>query len=87
MRDVYLAQDAKLDRNVALEVLPLELADSEERRARFQREAKAIAALNHPNVVTVHSVEDVEGVHFITMELVEAKTLADLLPNKGLPLD
>ena len=51
--EVYLAEDTKLDRKVALKVLPPELAESEERRARFTREAKAIAALNHPNIVTV----------------------------------
>jgi len=55
MGDVYLAEDTKLDRKVALKVLPPELAESEERRARFTREAKAIAALNHPNIVTVYS--------------------------------
>jgi len=54
-----------------------------ERLERFQREARAIAALNHPNIVTVHSVEEAEGIHFITMELVEGKTLAELLPRRG----
>ena len=61
MGDVYLAEDSKLDRKVALKVLPPELAASDERRARFTREAKAIAALNHPNIVTVHSVEETES--------------------------
>jgi serine/threonine protein kinase len=78
MGDVYLAEDTKLDRKVALKVLPPELADSEERRARFQREAKAIAALNHPNIVHVYSVEEADGIHFITMELVKGKTLTEL---------
>ena len=86
MGDVYLAEDTKLDRNIALKVLPAELAESDERRARFEREAKAIAALNHPNIITVHSVEEADGVHFITMELVKGKTLAELLPRKGFPL-
>jgi len=54
MGEVYVAEDAKLDRKIALKVLPPEMAQSEERRARFKREAKAIAALNHPNIVTVH---------------------------------
>ena len=75
MGDVYVAEDAELSRKVALKVLPAEMAESEERRARFRREAKAIAALNHPNIVHVYSVEEVEGVHFITMELVSGKTL------------
>ena len=56
MGDVYLARDTKLDRDVALKVLPPELAESEERRARFKREAKALAALNHPNIIIIHSV-------------------------------
>ena len=84
MGDVYLAEDTKLDRNIALKVLPAELAESNE---RFEREAKAIAALNHPNIITVHSVEQADGVHFITMELVKGKTLAELLPKKGFPLE
>jgi len=87
MGEVYLAEDTTLNRRVALKVLPPELAESEERRARFTREAKALAALNHPNIVTVHSVEEDGGVHFITMELVKGKTLADLLPRQGFSLD
>ena len=86
MGDVYLAKDSQLDREVALKVLPPDLAESEERRSRFQREAKAVAALNHPHIVTVHSVEEVEGVHFITMELVRGKTLSEIIPRKGLSL-
>ena len=84
MGEVYLAKDTKLDRRVALKVLPPELADSEERRARFQREAKAIAALNHPNIVHVYSVEEADGVHFITMELVEGKTLRKQMGGEAL---
>ena len=84
MGDVYLAEDTTLDRQVALKVLPPELAQDTERRARFTREAKAVAALNHPNIVTVHSVEEEGGVHFITMELVKGKTLAEILPRQGL---
>jgi serine/threonine protein kinase len=86
MGDVYRARDAQLDRDVALKVLPPDLAGSEERRSRFQREAKAVAALNHPHIVTVHSVEEAEGVHFMTMELVRGKTLSEVIPRKGLPL-
>jgi len=87
MGDVYLAEDTTLDRKIALKVLPPELADSAERRARFTREAKAVAALNHPNIVTVYSVEEAGGVHFITMELVKGKTLLEIVPKIGLPLD
>ena len=87
MGDVYLAEDTKLDRKIALKVLPPDLAESEERRARFQREAKAIAALDHPNIVHVYSVEEAAGVHFITMQLVHGETLTELLPRNGFPLN
>jgi serine/threonine protein kinase/tricorn protease-like protein len=87
MGDVYLAEDTTLDRRVALKFLPPELADSPDRRDRFAREAKALAALNHPNIVTVHSVEEHDGGHFITMEFVKGKTLAKLRPTDGFALD
>ena len=87
MGDVYLAEDTKLSRKVALKVLPPELAESEKRRARFKREAKALAALDHPNIVQVFSVEEAAGVHFITMQLVHGKTLTELLPKNGFPLN
>ncbi len=87
MGEVYAAEDTKLQRRVALKLLPPEMADDPERLQRFQREARAIAALSHPNVVTSHSVEEADGVHFLTMELVEGKTLGELIPRDGLPLD
>ena len=86
MGEVYLAEDTKLDRKVALKVLPADLAESAERRARFEREAKAVAALNHPNIVHVYSVEEEEGVSFLTMELVRGKTVAEILPQHGFTL-
>ena len=86
MGQVYAAEDTRLARQVALKILPPELADDPERRARFTREAKAVAALNHPNIVTVYAVEDADGLHFITMELVRGRTLADLLPRTGFAL-
>ena len=86
MGDVYLAEDTKLDRKVALKVLPPELAESEERRARFTREAKALAALDHPNIVQVFSVEEADGIHFITRPLVRGKTLTELLSKNGFSL-
>ncbi len=82
MGEVYVAEDTKLHRNVALKILPPEMA-SDERRHRFEREAQAVAALNHPNIVTVFSVEEAEGIHFITMELVKGKTLTELIPKKS----
>jgi serine/threonine protein kinase/Tol biopolymer transport system component len=86
MGEVYVAEDTKLQRRVALKILPKEMAADPERRARFEREARAVAALSHPNIVTVFSVEEAEGVHFITMELVEGQTLAQLLPRNGFSL-
>jgi serine/threonine-protein kinase len=78
MGEVYLAEDSKLGRKVALKVLPPELAASPERLSRFESEAKAVAALNHPSIVTVHSVEEADGVRFITMELIQGKTLGSV---------
>jgi Tol biopolymer transport system component len=86
MGEVYVAEDAKLHRRVALKVLPEAMAADPERRARFEREALAVAALNHPNIVTIHSVEEADGVHFITMELVEGQTLTKMLPRSGFSL-
>ena len=86
MGEVYLAEDAALGRRVALKLLPPEL-NSDERRTRLEREARALAALNHPNIVTIYSVESEAGAPFITMELVEGRTLAELVPRDGLPLD
>ena len=86
MGEVYLAEDTKLDRQVALKILPAELAEDSERRARFEREAKAVASLNHPNIVTIHSVEEAGGIHFLTMEMVHGKSLSELIPEGGLTL-
>ena len=86
MGEVYLAEDRILNRRIALKVLPSEL-HSDKRRARLEREARALAALNHPNIVTIYSVEDELGVPFITMELVEGATLTNVLPPEGLALD
>jgi serine/threonine protein kinase len=87
MGEVYRARDTRLRRDVALKVLPGSAALEPERRERFEREAQAIAALNHPNIVTIHSIEEIEGESIITMELVEGRSLADLLPKGGLSLD
>jgi non-specific serine/threonine protein kinase len=86
MGEVYRATDTKLGRDVALKVLPAEMASSPERLERFQREAKALAALDHPGIVTVHSVEEADGVHFLTMQLVEGQPLDKLIPEGGLPI-
>jgi Tol biopolymer transport system component len=86
MGEVYAAEDTRLHRTVALKVLPRLLAVDPERRLRFEREAQAIAALNHPNIVTIHSVEEVDGTPFLTMEMVEGHPLSELIPRGGMPL-
>ncbi len=77
MGEVYRARDTKLDRDVAIKVLPASLAGDPERIARFQREAKTLAALNHPNIAQSHGLEDADGLKALVMELVEGPTLAD----------
>jgi eukaryotic-like serine/threonine-protein kinase len=85
MGRVYSAEDSKLGRRIALKLLPPEMA-SAERRNRFEREAKAIASLNHPNIVHVYSIEEADGIAFLTMELVSGETLGERIPATGLPL-
>ncbi len=86
MGEVYRARDTRLRRDVALKRLPGPVAGDAERRARVELEARAIAALDHPNIVTIYSVEESEGVPFFTMQYVEGRTLGDLIPTRGLPL-
>src|SRR4051812_36043179 len=87
MGEVFLAEDAKLGRQVALKVLAPSVTGDAERRARFEREARAVAALNHPNIITIYSVEEQDGVLFMTMELIEGRTLAEVIPSRGLPIE
>ncbi len=86
MGEVYAAEDTRLHRRIALKILPRLLASDPERRLRFEREAQVIAALNHPNIVTIHSVEEADGTPFLTMEMVEGRPLTDVIPRGGLPL-
>jgi len=86
MGEVYRAKDLRLGREVALKVLPQAVASSPEGLARFEREARTIAGLNHPSIVVLHSVEDEDGIRFLTMELVEGQTLSHLVTPGGLPL-
>ena len=86
MGEVYRARDPKLNRVIAIKVLPEATAADPDRRARFEREAQSIAALSHPNIVTIHSVEEADGVLFLTMEYVEGKPLSDVIVKGGLPL-
>ncbi len=83
---VFLAEDERLHRKVALKTLPPALAEDPHRLARFEREVKSVATLNHPNIVTIYSVEEADGKRFFTMEHVEGKTLSQLVPQGGLPL-
>jgi TolB-like protein/cytochrome c-type biogenesis protein CcmH/NrfG len=87
MGEVYRAEDTTLDREVALKVLPAELAADPERLARFDREARTLAALDHPNIVQIYSVEEAEGTRFLTMQLVEGKPLSEKIPSGGMPLE
>jgi TolB-like protein/Flp pilus assembly protein TadD len=86
MGEVYRARDPRLDRDVALKVLPADVAANPARLERFEREAKTVASLNHPNIVTLYSVEEDAGVRFLTMELIEGQGLDQVLTADGLPL-
>jgi eukaryotic-like serine/threonine-protein kinase len=86
MGEVYRAIDTRLDREVAVKVLPRALAEDPERIARLQREARLLATLNHPHIATIHGLEVATGVHAIVMELIEGPTLAKRLTNGALPL-
>ncbi len=87
MGEVYRAEDTKLGRQVAIKVLPEEVAQDAERLARFEREAKVLASLNHPNIAGIHQVEESEGVHFLVMELVEGEDLKERLDRGPLPFE
>lgn len=85
MGEVYRAKDLKLEREVALKLLPPQVVNDREALLRFQREAKTLASLNHPSIVTIHAVEEDGGFHFLAMELVEGRTLRDSV-GEGMPL-
>jgi len=87
MGEVYLAEDTKLNRKVALKFLPLHLCQDPECRARFTREAQASAKLDHPNIVAVHEVGEFQGRPFFSMQHVEGQSLKEVLTGKALPLD
>ena len=86
MGEVYRARDTKLNRDVAIKVLPATVAHDLERRERFEREARTIAALNHPNIVTIHAVEQAGDTAFLAMELVEGRPLSEVIPRGGMRL-
>ena len=87
MGEVYQARDTKLDRDVALKVLPEAFTSDPDRLARFEREAKVLASLNHPNIGTIHGLEEADGVRALVLELVEGPTLADRIKQGPIQLD
>ena len=84
---VYRAQDTNLSRDVAIKVLPEQFTQDPQRLARFEREAKLLASLNHPNIAAIHSFEHADEIHFLVLELVEGETLADLLTKGPVPVE
>jgi serine/threonine-protein kinase len=87
MGEVYRARDTRLDRTVAIKVLPQHLADTPEARQRFEREARAVSALNHPHICTLHDVGSQDGTEYLVMEYLEGETLAARLGKGPLPLE
>jgi eukaryotic-like serine/threonine-protein kinase len=87
MGEVYQAKDRKLGRDVAIKVLPEEFARDADRVARFKREAKVLASLNHPNIATIHGLEEYGGTNFLVLELVEGQNLADRIKNGAIPVE
>src|SRR5215470_16673423 len=85
MGEVYRARDTKLDRDVAIKILPEAVAADPERIARFEREAKTLAALNHPNIAHLYGLEESGGISALVMELVEGPTLADRIAQGPIP--
>src|ERR1019366_8181671 len=86
MGEVYRARDSKLGRDVALKVISEQFARDAERMARFQREAKVLASLNHPNIASIYGLEDSGATHALVMELVEGPTLADRTGSGPIPI-
>jgi serine/threonine protein kinase len=87
MGEVYLAEDKKLKRRVALKFLPLHLCQDEDCRERFKREAQAAAGLDHPNIASIHEVSDYNGRPFFSMQVVEGQSLREVIAGKDLPID
>ncbi len=87
MGEVYKATDTRLERTVAIKVLPAHVASDPERKARFEREAKVISGLNHPHICTLYEFDTQDGTDFLVMEYLEGETLADRLHSGALPLE
>src|SRR5215831_18223722 len=87
MGEVYRARDMKLGRDVALKILPASFTHDAERLARFRREAQVLAALNHPHIGAIYSLDEANGQQFLVLELIDGETLADRLKQGPLPVD
>src|SRR5262252_4361178 len=87
MGEVYRARDSRLGRDVAIKLLPEAFATDPDRLPRFEREAKVLASLNHPNIAALYGMEESGGIHFLTMELVEGETLAERLRRGPVPVE
>ncbi|MBI3666062.1 MAG: serine/threonine protein kinase, partial [Acidobacteria bacterium] len=87
MGEVYRAKDTRLDRTVAIKVLPEHLAANAESRQRFEREARAVSSLNHPHICTLHDIGHQDGIDFLVMEYLEGETLQARLTAGPLPTD
>ncbi len=87
MGEVYRARDTRLDRAVAVKVLPEHVAADPDLKQRFEREARTVAALNHPHICTLHDIGSQDGIDFLVMEYLEGDTLAQRLEKGALPLD
>ena len=87
MGEVYLAEDSRLDRKVALKILPEHLSERADRRERFEREARAVSSLNHPHICTLYDIGEQDGIHYLVMEHLEGESLAARLEKGALPLE
>ena len=87
MGQVYRARDLKLKREVAIKILPNEFSRDSDRVARFQREAEVLASLNHPNIATIHGLEESNGTRYLVLELIEGETLEDRIARRPMPVE
>ncbi len=85
--EVYLAEDSRLDRKVALKILPQHLSERADLRERFEREARAVSSLNHPHICTLYDIGEQDDIHYLVMEHLEGETLAARLEKGALPLE
>src|SRR5438128_2956999 len=86
MGEVYLAQDTKLDRKVALKILPADVAAHPDRMKRFVQEAKSASALNHPNIITIHEIDETDSINFIATEFIDGETLRERMGSAPMKL-